>query len=342
LSAALDYLVDRRGRRAQFGAFVVAASFDRAGESAALALGDGTLRLFELGGESWASVEAHRGAILSLAANAAPRGFITGGDDGRLMRTIQGAAPAEIANFGRRWVEHVASAEAGTIACAEGKNLHLFDADGHTLKTLAHPSTIGGIAFDARGKRVVATHYNGCTLWFVAAKTDSPRRLEWKGSHLAVAFHPEGEAVVTAMQENALHGWRLADGQDMRMSGYPAKTHSLSFSRTGKWLATSGADAIVLWPFFGGGPMGKAPMEIAGGANVLVTAVACHPKQDVVAAGFADGMVILADIATQRILPVTPGGGAPVSALAWHPTGAFLATGCEDGAAALIDLTTKG
>ena len=64
--------------------------------------------------------------------------------------------------------------------------------------------------------------------------------MEWKGSHIGVILHPAAEAVVTAMQENALHGWRLSDGQHMRMSGYPAKTASLSFSRNGKWLASSG------------------------------------------------------------------------------------------------------
>jgi hypothetical protein len=41
----------------------------------------------------------------------------------------------------------------------------------------------------------------------------------------------------------------------------------------GQWywqaLATSGAESVVLWPFFGGGPMGKAPTEIAGGDDVL-------------------------------------------------------------------------
>ena len=81
------------------------------------------------------------------------------------------------------------------------------------------------------------------------------------------------------MQENALHGWRLSDGQHMRMSGYPSKTTTLSFSRNGKWLATSGADAMVLWPFFGGGPMGKAPMELAGGDGVLCQQVACNPQR---------------------------------------------------------------
>ncbi len=342
MSATLEYLIDRRGHRAGFDAPVVACCFDRAGQTAAFALGDGTLRLFDLADASWSSHEMHAAAVLALAADGAPRGFITGGDDGAFRRLGADGTVSDIARFPRRWVEHVASTEAGTLACAVGKTLHLFDAAGNALKSLEHPSSIGGICFDARGKRIVASHYNGCTLWFVAARTDSPRKLEWKGSHLAVAIHPEGEAVVSAMQENALHGWRLADGQDMRMSGYPAKIQSLSFSRNGRWLATSGADAVVLWPFFGGGPMGKAPMELAGGSGVLVSAVACHPKQDVVAAGFTDGLVILADIATQRILPVSPGGGAAISTLAWHPTGAFLATADENGGAAVIDLTSKG
>ena len=138
--------------------------------------------------------------------------------------------------------------------------MHLFDAAGKKLKELPHPSSVTGLAFDGKGKRIGASHYNGASLWFVAAKTDSPRLAGMEGQpYRHRACIPEGEAVVTAMQENALHGWALPDGKHMRMSGYPGKTQSMSFTRTGKWLATSGADAMVLWPFFGGGPMGKAP-----------------------------------------------------------------------------------
>jgi len=188
---------------------------------------------------------------------------------------------------------------------------------------------------------VATSHYNGATLWFVAAKVDTPRRLEWKGSHIALAFHPEGEAVVTAMQENALHGWRLPDGQHMRMSGYPTKTTSLSFSKGGKWLASSGSDAMVLWPFFGGGPMGKAPIELAGGDGINCTQVACHPKEELVAGGFEDGLVVVADIASSRILPVAPAGHGPVTTLAWSPDGTQLALGTENGFAAIVDFARR-
>ena len=143
--------------------------------------------------------------------------------------------------------------------------------------------------------------------------------------------------MVTAMQENALHGWRLPDGQHMRMSGYPAKTTSMSFSKGGKWLASSGSDAMVLWPFFGGGPMGKAPIELAGGDGINCTQVACHPKDELVAGGFEDGLVVVADIGSSRILPVAPPGHGPVTTLAWSADGTRLAIGTENGFAAIVD-----
>ncbi len=291
----------------------------------------------------WTSVIVHDGAVLDFAPDPAGDGFISGGDDGKLRRIGADGSVSDIAGFGMKWVEHVATYPLdkgkGLIAASAGKVVRLFDQSGQLLKELTHPSTVTGLVFDGKGKRIGASHYNGASLWFVAAKTDTPRKLEWKGSHTGILIHPEGEAVVTAMQENALHGWKLPEGQHMRMSGYPAKTDSLSFTRNGKWLATSGADAMVLWPFFGGGPMGKAPTELAGGDGIICTQVACNPKDDIVAGGFADGLVVVADIASSRILPVAPPEHGPISALAWSADGTQLAFGTETGFAAVIDFS---
>ncbi len=344
--AAAGFLLETRGVQRELDAFVVAACFDRAGGTACFALGDGSLRLVAVGEPgNWRNIAVHDGAALAAAPDAASTGFLSGGDDGTFRRVGNDGAVTEIAGFGMKWVEHVASHPGekgkGLIACAVGKFVHLFDQAGQKLKEFVHPSSVTGLAFDARGKRVAASHYNGATLWFVAAKTDSPRRLEWKGSHTALAIHPDGDAVVTAMQENALHGWRLSDGQHMRMSGYPAKTQALSFTHNGKWLASSGADAMVLWPFFGGGPMGKAPIELAGGDGITCTRVACHPRQEIVAGGFADGLVVLADINSSRIVPVAPPEHGPVSALAWSPDGTRVAFGTETGFASVVDLSKR-
>ena len=342
-----EFLVEKRGVRRSLDAFVVAARFSRDGRTVAFGMGDGTTRLVAVANPSaeWQSVPVHNGATLSLAAGTSPGGFLSGGDDGALRRIAADGEVSDLATFGMKWVEQVATYSQdkgkGLIAAGVGKSVHLFDETGKKLKEWTHPSTVTGLTFDAKGKRVATSHYNGATLWFVAAKVDTPRRLEWKGSHIALAFHPDGEAVVTAMQENALHGWRLPDGQHMRMSGYPTKTTSLSFSKGGKWLASSGSDAMVLWPFFGGGPMGKAPIELAGGDGINCTQVACHPKEELVAGGFEDGLVVVADIGSSRILPVSPPGDGAVTALAWSPDGTQLALGTEQGLAAIVDFARQ-
>lgn len=332
MSADLDELLTQRGHSAQLGAYAVAAIFDANGV-AAFALGDGTLRL----GADHKSVQAHDGMVLALAAHP-QGGFVSGGDDGRLVHTTATGESRELAKFGHKWVEQVASFAGKTplLAAAIGKNLYLLDPQGNILKTLTHPSTVTGLAFDSKGKRLAASHYNGASLWFSASGAAVAPKLEWKGSHTGVVIHPAGEALVTTMQENSLHGWTLPAGKHMRMAGYPAKTESLGFTKSGRWLATAGAESIVLWPFFGGGPMGKAPTELGLGGGV-VKRVACHPQHEVVAGGFETGMVIVVDIARERVLPVCGPGRGAISALAWSPDGATLALATENGFAALVD-----
>jgi hypothetical protein len=83
--------------------------------------------------------------------------------------------------------------------------------------------------------------------------------------------------------------------------------------------------------------MGKTPRILAP-AEAQVEVVACHPKQEVVAVGYADGLVLLvrADDGAE-VLARRP-SGAPVTALAWSATGSALAFGTEDGEGGVIDL----
>ena len=151
-------------------------------------------------------------------------------------------------------------------------------------------------------------------------------------------FSPDGRFLVTAMQEPMLHGWRLVDGRHMRMAGYAAKVRSTSWSTGGKWLATSGADQLVLWPFQGkDGPMGKQPKLLAP-ADKRVVAVACHPAQEIVAVGYEHGLVLLVRIEDGAEILASKPDGVAVSAMAWNRAGNMLAFGREDGHAAILRL----
>ncbi|MBF0864130.1 MAG: WD40 repeat domain-containing protein [Gluconobacter potus] len=343
-----DLLTDRGGER-RFESPVVHVVSARDGRSFAALTADGELVLIPRDRlrdpESWTVVVAHDGG-LCLAQDCAPDAFLSGGEDGKLVRTFADGR-SETLHEGRRWIDCVASTT-GHLAFSTGKQIEVRAAEGReTLKVLEHPSTVTGIVFDAKGKRIAASHYNGASMWFVQAKVDTVRPFEWKGSHIAIAIHPGGEALVTSMQENDLHGWRLSDGHNMRMSGYPKQVKSLAFTRNGRWLATAGADAIILWPFFGGGPMGKAPAELARLPGLFVSAVCPNPKEDIIAAGYEDGTVVLAEIGggDQRVLPLCSGQDTKrgkVTSLGFTPQGGSLVFGTEEGVLAAIDLSSAG
>ncbi len=338
-------IVEHRGAERTIDGHIIACCASHDNTRFAFATGEGDLVIAERAdvrtSGSWKTVEAHDGPVLALSPDVTGNTFLTGGEDCRLAR-VSPESSVTLAK-GRRWVEHVACyAEGKTriIACVSGKEVQIRAGDGTTLlRTLEHPSTVSGIVFDAKGKRIAASHYNGASLWYVQSKENRPRLLEWKGSHTGIAMHPGGEALVTSMQENDLHGWRLSDGHNMRMSGYPTKVASLAFTRNGKWLATSGADCVVLWPFFGGGPMGKPPAEMPGIPGVLCTRVVTHPTQDLLIAGFASGAVLMIDYNSQRVLPVCAPDESAITALAISPDGCMLGYGTEGGRIGLVDLS---
>jgi WD40 repeat protein len=312
------------------GAHVVAASF--LDEAPALALADGAVLIGEADDQT--RLEAHPEAAILVAA-ADGKTVLTGGDDGRVVAIGPDRALRVIADEKGRWIDALAM-RGSACAWSAGKQVSARDEAG-SVRTWEAPSSVRGLAFQPKGYRLAATHYNGVSLWFPKVE-GPPQTLEWKGAHLDATFSHDGRFLVSSMQENALHGWRLADSRNMRMTGYPGKTRSLSWSHDGAWLATSGADAAVVWPFKDkDGPMGKAPQE-CGVREARVTRVAFHPRALVVAIGYSDGLVLLCRLADAAEILVRRSGGGPVSALAWNSSGSRLLIGLESGEAGLLNL----
>jgi WD40 repeat protein len=278
-------------------------------------------------------VDVHGGAILASASDGIR--IVTGGDDGTLVASDARGEHAILATDDkRRWIDQVALGPDGAVAWSAGKVAHVRAKKGEP-RSFDAPSTVAGLAFAPKGFRLAIAHYNGATLWFPNASA-KPEILEWKGSHLGVAFSPDGKFLVTCMQEPTLHGWRLADAKHMRMSGYSARVRSLSWTADEEFLATSGSEQLILWPFDGkDGPMGRQPKLLAR-SQARVVVVACHPRQPVVAVGYADGAVVLVRVDDGALIEVKAAGLAPVSALGWDANGQTLAFGTEAGEAGAL------
>jgi WD40 repeat protein len=315
------------------GAYVTCAAF--LGEIPALMLGDGAVILMAESGRR--RIDAHADGAILVAARAG-RKLVTGGDDGRVV-AIDGDGSFEvIADEKGKWIDALALRDDFSVAWSSGKEVRARDPKG-VVKNFTAPSSVRGLAFTPKGYRVAVSHYNGATLWFPNAAS-KPEIFEWKGAHLDVTLSPDGRFLVTSMQENALHGWRIADRRNMRMTGYPAKTRSFSWSPDGYWLATSGAEACIVWPFRDkDGPMGKAPRE-CGVRQAKVSRVAFHPKALVIAVGYEDGLLLLCrldDGAEILVRSLQPEADA-ISALVWSDDGSRLLFGTAGGQAGLLTM----
>ena len=73
--------------------------------------------------------------------------------------------------------------------------------------------------------------------------------------------------------------------------------------------------------------------------EILVTRVACHPVQDILAIGYQNGMVLAVRIEDGKDAVLRRGGAGAISALSWDRQGARLAFGSEGGEAGTIDIT---
>ncbi|MBI3420377.1 MAG: WD40 repeat domain-containing protein [Proteobacteria bacterium] len=309
-------------------------SFEEKG-AVAVALADGRVvfRLLDRPESILTEVEAHRDGL--CAAALAPDGetLFTAGEDGKLMRLSADGIPSEFSRFEKAWLEHLAVHESGVVAVAYKKTAVLLNADGKILAEFSdHPSTLGGICFDPKGKRLAASHYGGVSLWWVGGGvSQKPQRLSWKGSHLNLYWAASGKYLLSCMQESALHGWRLPDFADFAMSGYTRKPRSFNWSEDGKWLASAGSPGIVCWDCSGKGPMGRPAMLLGQDNPEMTVQVACHPSLPLVAAGTENGGVYLARFEDERMVNMKTNSPAEIVYLGWSSSGRYLLAGAEDG-----------
>jgi WD40 repeat protein len=107
-------------------------------------------------------------------------------------------------------------------------------------------------------------------------------RLHHDGFVSALAFTPDGKALLTASGDKHIRVWDPATGKELRrLTGHKGPVLSLSLARDGKTLASGGQDETVrLWDV----PSGKELKRLAGHRGD-VAAVALSPDGKQVASG---------------------------------------------------------
>ena len=263
------------------------------------------------------------------------KSLLIGTDSGQLLELTDQLT--EIASVDKGWIEQLAATEnTRYYAYSSGKDVHVRDEDNNLVFSNTHEQgTIMGLAFNQLGNQLAVAHYNGVTLWDITSGKEM-HQLHWQGAHLSLSWSPDDRFIITTTQDKELHGWDLETNSDgnpksIRMCGYPTKIRKLDWTADGKHLAAAGADSVTVWSFADGDPSGKPPYEFGYVFQGVVTQVAAHPQESIIAAGYNNGAILIGKYHNGNAIIARAPCGHFITALNWSVDGDYLYAGTDSG-----------
>ncbi len=230
-------------------------SFDRSDDTVAMAVEDGSVRLWDLDKQSVkATYPAHRGTV--WASTFSPKGeiFATAGDDG-LIKLWNPTQPEAFQVFeNSNAVRGLAFAHDGKTLFAGVRDGHLrvwpLDTTGEPVAEARHPGAVYAVAVSPDDE-TLATAGNDKVVRLWNAKTLTPRlSLEGHtGPIYALSFHPDGRRLASVGWDKTVRVWDAGSGQLIKSwDGHEGDIWGVAYSPDGTKLATGGYDGSVkLW-----------------------------------------------------------------------------------------------
>jgi WD40 repeat protein len=182
---------------------------------------------------------------------------------------------------------------------------------------------VAALAVAPDGARVAIGHAGGITLW---AGGDKPRRLSAKGVHTDLAWSRDARTLASATRDGDVLLWDVASGAVRQIDAGRDMRRAIGITADGAHLVTSASAMVACWDI-----ATSALVPCGIGSRDAVLRVACHPRRPLVAAGYANGAIVICRPASTEIVFVRGAGGGGVDVLAWSPDGGALAFGTSGG-----------
>lgn len=183
---------------------------------------------------------------------------------------------------------------------------------------------LGAFTRDGHHLAAVETGEKLLRLWDVGSGREL-LRLKEQTPLSAIAFTPDGKSLVTSSGSAQVKVWELATGQQLRLiqSG-EGSVNALAISPDGRHLA-AGDGTVRIWDMQTGKQLSNPPAE-----QGAIRVIAYSPDGSRVASGSQNGMILLWDAASGKVLNSIKSHGA-VTSLAFSPDGKRLVSGGTDG-----------
>lgn len=256
--------------------------------------------------------------------------FLFAKDSGRINTLTPGGISVHQPQRAPDPIQAVAARPGGDIiAWACGASVHVGAGVGDM--DLAQPGPVHALAWSPDGGTLAVAHAAGLLLWTMAATPVAreialpavPAALVWSGNgeHLAVLLETDGFCLVSAHSTEIQH-----------FGSFPAAVRSVGFNLARQTVVAAGAYRPAAWSL-----AGRQSLISGKSGLILIDAVATCPTRNLVAVGYANGLVSLAEIGQPTEILLRENTGAAIRDLSWSGCGNFLALAGADGSAALVE-----
>jgi WD40 repeat protein len=328
-----------RQRKAALRDYVTALAWKPDGESILVGTADGKLTLLGPNADELWSENTHDGGVLSVAWSHDGNEFASGGQDGKVkIRRSTGKSVAEL-EAGGPWVDQLEYNPTGLLASAAGRTLRIWKGvDSQELEPLKSSCT--GLGWNPADPTSLAAASYGGVKHYRVGRMEPDHEFPWKGSLLSLYWSPDGRHIACGCQDQSVHVWITESGEDMEMTGYESKVKALSWSCTGRFLATSGAAEACLWDFGGRGPKGTTPIMLEGHKQAIA-AVSFQNRGALLATTDEGGALFVWDISKPKKPISTMAMQGEALCAEWSPDDSQLAAGDAQGNLCLWETEPK-
>lgn len=267
-------------------------SFDNTDKTVAMAVEDGSVRLWDLPTKSVkATINAHRGVIWASRFSHNGNVLATAGDDS-LIKIWDTAQP-------------------------------------EPLKIFEQSNAVRGLAFAHDDQTLFVGGRDGSLRVWPLDGDEPLAESQHPGAVYAVAVSPDDETLATAGSDKVVRLWNAKTlTQKLLLEGHTGPVYGLSFHRDGKRLASAGWDKTVrIWDA-GSGLVIKSWTGHEGD----IWGVTYSPDGKKLATGGTDGAVKVWDAESGELLATYLGHKIGVHTIAFNRDGTLLASGGRDGA----------
>lgn len=262
-----------------------------------------------------------------------PKNFAFAKSSGRINTLTPGGIAVHLPAKAVGAITAVAmTTDGATLAYGCGDMVYLTPANGDEKQCLLAPAGINAMAFSPDDKTLAVAHDGGVTLCNVANVNDSLPTIPLAGTPAALAWRADGAWLTVCLKADGFCAVNVARSEAYPHGNFPSPVRSVAFGLATNSVVAAGAFRVAAWDL-----QDQSDIMSGKAGLVLINAVATCPTRNLVAVGYANGLLSLAEIGRPSEILLREDTGAGITAMAWSSNGKFLAVAGADGSAALVE-----